>query len=277
MKLGGNKLKYKLVAIDMDGTLLNSRNQVSKKTIEVLNQVRNKGVETVIATGRLLKSASYYANLLGFSNSIITSNGALMVDEKGKILYEDILGPREIEKIVELSKKHDVYHHFYSEDRFYAQHISREVMSFYDEGDSEMNIDIELYENLSDILENKNIRIHKCLYVENHEKDKLKRLDYELKAIKNLNITSSWHNNIEVMNKGVSKARALEELCRMKGIKPEEVIAIGDNANDIPMLEYAGYSIAMGNALDLVKEVADYTTLTNDEDGLALALERIIL
>lgn len=270
-------MKYKLIAIDMDGTLLNSKNQLSNRTIQTLKRVREKGVETVIATGRLYKSASYYANLLGISNSIITSNGALMLDEKGNVLYENTLDKEKLEKIVKLSSKHNIYHHFYSRDKFYAQYISKEVLKFYNEGNQKMNIDVQVYKNLSEIVNNKDIKIHKCLYIENHGKEKLEKLDLELKSIEGLNITSSWHNNIEVMNKDVSKGKALEELCKIKNINPEQVIAIGDNQNDIPMLDYAGYSIAMGNALDLVKNTADHITLTNDQDGLAVALEKIIL
>ncbi len=270
-------MKYKLVAIDMDGTLLNSRNEVSMRTIETLRAVRAKGVETVIATGRLFKSASYYADFLGFSNSIITSNGALMADERGNILYEKSLNRETIEIIEELSNKYDIYNHFYSKDKFYSKIESREILKFYDEGDQKNKIDLRVYRDLNEILNNRNINIHKCLYVENKDKEKLKALNNELKSVSGINITSSWSNNIEVMGEGVSKGNALEELCRIKNIDPEQVIAIGDNKNDLSMLNYSGYSIAMGNALEEVKSQVDHVTLSNDEDGLALALEKIIL
>ena len=106
--------------------------------------------------------------------------------------------------------------------------------------------------------------------------DKLRRVREDLSKIEDIERTSSWYNNIEIMHKGANKGEALKALIKYLGIDREEVIAFGDNYNDLPMIELAGLGVVMGNADEAVKEKADYVTSTNMEDGVAKAIYKFL-
>lgn len=271
-------MKYKLMAMDMDGTLLNSSSRVSKRTYEALKKAEDKGVKIVLATGRLYKSAIYYAENLGLKNAIITSNGALIHDIDGNIIYENNLSDSSALEIMETIEKYNLYYHLYTTDSVYSKTINKEILSrYYADFEGNLIIGTNKFKEFQDILGNGN-KFNKILVADNTDtREKLRALEKDLLRIKGIEVTSSWVNNLEMMNKNVSKKTAVMYLCESLNINPEEVITIGDNENDIPMIEYAGLGIAMNNGLDIVKERADYITDTNDNDGVAKAIEKFIL
>ena len=118
--------------------------------------------------------------------------------------------------------------------------------------------------------------IYKFIFIDNDTK-KLYKLREELKNIKNINVSSSWSNNIEVMEEEVSKGNSLKYLCERLNVKRENVIAIGDNENDMSMIDFAGLGVSMGNGNKKLKTIADIITSTNDEDGVAKIIEKYIL
>lgn len=267
---------YKLVAIDMDGTLLNSKNQVSERTIEAINNAKKKGVHIVLSTGRILKSASYYSKSLGLRNPIIASNGALMVDGDYNIFYKKPLEMNLVKDIADLALKEKIYCHFYDETSFYSNIKIKEVLEFYNEGNESLSIDIKIYKDISEIVERDDLNIYKFLFIENN-KEKLQSFRNKLQTLENINISSSWSNNVEAMKEKVSKGEALRVLSKILNINPSEIIAIGDSENDLSMLSYAGLAVAMGNGDNNVKEKASYITDSNDRDGVAKVIEKFIL
>lgn len=120
------------------------------------------------------------------------------------------------------------------------------------------------------------MNIYKFLFIDN-EREKLVKLRQELSTLNGINISSSWDNNLEVMDNWVSKGNSLEFLCNKLKISAKDVIAIGDNENDLTMINYAGLGVSMGNAADIVKNNADIITTTNDEDGVAKIIEKYVL
>lgn len=269
-------MKYKLVAIDMDGTLLNSENKISEGTRRAIENARKQGTHIVIATGRILKSALHYSESLGLRNPLIACNGAIMVDEGHDVLYEKHIEKKNVIDIINLAKSEDVYFHFYDKSNFYSDKRVEEVLKFYNEGSKTMDIGLNIFNDTKEIIDMKDLNVYKFIFIDNN-KDKLDRFREKLSKVEDINISSSWINNVEAMGQSVSKGEALRELCKKLKVKAEEVIAIGDSENDLSMLEFAGLGVAMGNGDQIVKENSDYITATNNDDGVAKVIEKYIL
>lgn len=270
-------MEYKLIAIDMDGTLLNSKNEVSERTRRAILKAGEKGTHVILATGRLLTSAIQHSNRINLRRPIISSNGAVVVDENKKIIYEKSIQREAIEAISYLADKENLYYHFYTRDSFYSNQYVEDIIEFYNpKGVKKENmVKFNLYKDIKEIIDN-NIDIYKFIFIDNDTK-KLYKLREELKNIKNVNVSSSWSNNIEVMEEEVSKGNSLKYLCERLNVKRENVIAIGDNENDMSMINFAGLGVSMGNGNKKIKTIADIITSTNDEDGVAKIIEKYIL
>ena len=261
----------------MDGTLLNSNNEVSKRTREAIIKAREKNVHIILATGRLVTSAMKYSSIIDIKSPIISSNGAVIVDSNKEIIFEKHINEDLVESIADIGEKSGLYYHFYTEDSFYSNQYDEEIIDFYNPKGikEEEKVEFNLYKDIKDVLD-KNIKIYKFIFIDNDPK-KLYKLREELESIKNINICSSSKNNIEVMSQEVSKGDSLSTLCKMLKISRKEVIAIGDNENDLSMIEFAGLGVAMGNGTQKIKELADIITCNNDEDGVAKIIEKYIL
>lgn len=270
------ELKYKLVAIDMDGTLLNSEKQISERTRKAIENAKIQGTHIVICTGRILKSALYYSESLGLKNPLIACNGAIIVDEDRNVIYEKALEREKIREISNLAKLEDIYCHFYDKSNFYSNIRSKEVLKFYNEGSEEVNIAVNVFDDIEEIMEVQDLNVYKFIFIDNN-RDKLNKLREKLDKLGNINTTSSWINNIEAMGLNVSKGEALKVLCKKLNIEPEEVIAIGDSENDLSMLKFAGLGVAMENGDKLIKEYSDHITDSNDENGVAKVIEKFVL
>lgn len=272
-------MKFKLVAIDMDGTLLNSQNEVSNRTRMAIEEASKRGAHIVLATGRLLRSAVNYAEELRLEKPIIACNGAVIVDEDKNILYEKSIKMDTVGTIMEIGAENNMYYHFYDRDSFYSNIHDDEILKFYNTKSAKergREVKINIFNNIEEVVNNKDLNVYKFLFLD-EDRSKLDDLKDKLSHITNINICSSWHNNIEVMDKEVSKGNSLKRLCERLNISRDQVIAIGDNENDISMIDYAGLGVAMGNGVDKVKKYADTVTDTNNEDGVAKIIEKYIL
>ena len=272
-------MEYKLIAIDMDGTLLNSQNKISKRNIKALHRAIEEGVYVVLSTGRILKSALYYSKYIKLSNPIVACNGAIVsFGDERNILYEKALERETAEKLIRLAEENHIYYHFYDMDTFYSRVLDEEMVNHYKSSENnfgKQNINFKILENPLKILEEEP-KIYKFVFVEN-EKYKLECFRNVLREIEGIDISSSWHNNVEVMNKGVSKGEGLKQLCKTLDVDTSQVVAIGDNENDISMFQVAGLAIAMENGDDIAKEYSHVITDINDEDGVAKAIEKYVL
>lgn len=269
-------MKYKLVAIDMDGTLLNSNNEVSERTKKAIEMAKKKGVHIILSTGRVLKSALSYSRNLDLKNPIVACNGAIIVDEDANIIYKRPIDNNKVKEIVNLARRKNIYYHFYDESKFYSHVKVDEVLQFYNEGNENTSIDIKVFQDIEEIVKHKDLNVYKFLFIDNNQ-DNLQDLRGELDKLGDISTSSSWANNIEAMGLNVSKGEAIRELCTRLQVKPEEVIAIGDSENDLSMLRFAGLGVSMGNGDESIKKQADYTTDSNDEDGVAKVIEKFIL
>lgn len=267
-----------MVAIDMDGTLLNSSNEISERNKIVLKELPKRGVDVVISTGRIFTSALYYSKILGIKTPIIACNGAYIKShEDGRILYENPVDYDDLKEVLDCFEEKNMYYHFYDSDTFYAKELKYNALKYYNwnkKQPKEDKIKIKVIDKIEEILENRELDVYKIVTMDKEEY-KLEDVRRQLSINEDIEIVSSWRGSLDIMNKGVSKGNALKELCNLYSIKPEEVVAIGDNENDLSMLKFAGMGVAMGNGEKMVKDFADIITDTNDNDGVAKIIEKI--
>lgn len=265
-------MSIKLVALDLDDTLLDNKRRISPKTAELIKKVREKGILVTLATGRMYSSALFYAKRLDMELPLITYQGALVKNSaSGEVLYYKPLDPESAGKIADFFRQNQVHYNAYLGDNLYMEKITPEGRDYIDL----TGIEAKFAENLAE--EVKRTGSVKLMAISYDEK---KILDLEKKLRENygekFNITRSKPYFLEVMHGKANKAEALKVVAEHYGIHKEEVLAVGDSYNDIEMLRWAGIGVAVGNAPQLVKEAADYVTFSNEEEGVAWILQNLL-
>lgn len=275
-------LKYKLIAMDMDGTLLNSQKQVTEYTKDVLRKAADKGVKLVVCTGRIFTSAKSYARIIGTKAPIIASNGAYIREkDREEVIYEKYINKEKLHNIIRISREWGFYPHIYTTDTIYSEkliHSSLNYSKWNETVPEDEKINIKIVDSLEEIV-NKNGEsfLKVVVMAQDDEIERLQQLKNYIKENIDIAVFSSYMNNFEVMDKEVSKGRALEILAGFYNLSKDEIICFGDNENDKTMFEFAGLPVAMGNAEDELKKIAAYITDSNDDDGVAKAIEKIVL
>ena len=272
--------KIKLVAIDLDGTLLTSDKKVTENTIKTLKKVIEQGIIVVIATGRPILGLDTVIQEVPRSPYILTTNGARIVNiETGEVMLERLIPHEVVLEIFDVLRKYDcVKEIFYkgqgfvsTEDfeRIHLYHIKPEMIEYFQRTRKPIP---DLIEYIKETKGNgdKAQAIFRDMKVR-------EQVWKELQDLGKLNLTDSLSYNIEINAKGVEKGSSLKFLVEKLGILQEEVMALGDGSNDVRMLEYAGMGVAMGNAREEIKRVANVVTASNDDEGVAKALEQYIL
>jgi Cof subfamily protein (haloacid dehalogenase superfamily) len=271
---------YKLVAIDLDGTLLDSEKHISKENIEAVGEALDNDCKVVICSGRVYNAAAYYAQVVNTPHPVISCNGAVITDQStGEVIYDKPLEPEVSERIIDICHRQKVYFHAYVNNDMYTEALKYDAlqyMKFNERIAKRYNIKIHLVENFGADLRKAQMLVSKFVVISD-DRAKLASLRKEVEAVGNIEIASSADNNFEVYRLGVNKGEALRFLSGKLGIDRESIAAIGDNENDYSMINYAGLGIAMGNALECIKRVSRHVTLDNDENGVAYALKRFIL
>lgn len=273
-------MKFKLLCIDMDGTLLNSKKEITEKNKQYLRKAQEAGVKVVISTGRLFTSADYYADLVGIKAPIISANGAFIREkDENKVIYKSLLGKDNCEIILKVLKKYDLIPNFHTSNAIFTEGSNPHIQMYLktnEDHPADKRIEIQTVIDWSQVFESYKEELLKCIAID-MDYEKIAKAKEELSAVEQLEVVSSSSNNFEVMCSGVSKGRGVEILAAYYNIKREEIICIGDNENDASMIAYAGLGVAMGNADEEIKTMAQYVTASNDEDGVAEVIEKFIL
>ncbi|NFT06125.1 MULTISPECIES: Cof-type HAD-IIB family hydrolase [Clostridium] len=275
-------MKYKLICIDMDGTLLNGHSSISERNKEALKKAVNKGVQVAISTGRIFASADYFAELIGIKTDLISCNGAYIKNRStNEIIYSNTLTNEQVLKIHNSIKGHNFRIMYYTHDTAivdspfpenHTYNLTNKLVS------DEKKVKFFITSDINEILEIYNNKIIKIICIDNgDDKDTLFKVKNNLLKFSDIETVSSENNNFEIMQKDVSKGNAAKILSEKLGIKPEEVVCIGDNENDLSMIKFAGLGVAMGNGSDVIKKIANYITDTNVNDGVAKVIEKFIL
>ncbi|WP_297637557.1 Cof-type HAD-IIB family hydrolase [uncultured Clostridium sp.] len=276
-------MKYKMVCIDMDGTLLGKKRKISEESKEVLRKARKKGVHIVITTGRLYNNAAYFSDLIGVDSAVIGGNGAIIREKrKTEEIYRSKFNIDICQKLLHLANKHKVVLHFHTTNSIISNsYISINVAKIVLKGrrNEEFKIDLAAIKRKkawNKFLETEGEKITKTILF-SPSAERIQAYRRELDQMKEITYFVSGTRSIEINMKDVSKGNAVKKLAEYYGVKREEIICIGDNENDVSMIKYAGLGIAMGNAIPKIKEVADYITDTNINDGVRKAVEKFVL
>jgi Cof subfamily protein (haloacid dehalogenase superfamily) len=264
-------MQYKLIAVDIDGTLLNSEGIITEKTREAIQRAVAKGAIFSICTGRPIQGVEGFNSLLNLDSPFITYNGAMIVMGKSKeILFEQSLSPEVARNIIRIGKELETTMIIWSNNKLYVYEINDKT-NYYNRV---LKVDPIVIEDEEEILQN---GVTKILWY-----DDPKNLEaYQVRLKEELKDSCNFHTSqpiyLEFVDKNISKATAMEKIGEHFGIKREEMIAIGDGFNDLAMIEYAGLGVAMGNAPQAIKDRANYVTLSNDEDGIAHVLDKFVM
>lgn len=275
-------MEIKLVAIDMDGTLLRSNNELSDRVKNAVISAAQRGVKIIISTGRIYQSAKYYSRLLGIDSVVISCNGAFIKEyKKDSMIFKCSIPNESLVQIANvLNEYNDVHYRMYSERTYYAKEYNQKVYDYMDWNGRQIKedqVDIRIVENPMDIAVSIDEIFKLFIGQQGISRDRFDSLVSRLNTIDDVYCVSSIPESVDVINKRVSKGNALEFISGYYDIPRENMMAIGDNYNDIEMIQYAGIGVAMGNAENALKDVADFITTTNMEDGVALAIEKFVL
>jgi len=288
---------YKLIAIDLDGTLLNSYGVVSENDKTSLVKAKQNGVEVVIASGRSTTSVKNIANDLGVCRYIICGNGSLIYDlSKDEIIYDKFIDKKKVLQIIKVCEQNSIYYNIYTEDMVIAKTLNNNVLFYHQENASKpdakktkINLVQNIYEYVEK-LENQNI-----LKITISDSDSIifNGIIRKLREIKDIDVLDVAHMSRKIIKKGteevsleyyytevttknVDKWYAIEYLMEQLHISKEEVMTIGDNINDKIMIENAGCGVAMGNSAPYIKECADIVVSDNNNDGVSEAVQQKI-
>ena len=266
---------YKLLALDMDGTVLNSEKKITPRTKLAIDDLISRGVYVVVSTGRnLAELADYREDFKAMNYGIMISGGMIYDFFNDKPIKVHAVDEETIYKLIDLGLEERAMIHLHTVKQSIAREEDIQNMAAFDMGIYQDMFDrlCERYDDPKDY-----IRTHpgEVIKVNLYHRDKASR-DRNFARIKPLNLSISYAEafNLEMSPANVTKASGLRELCEFLKIDLSEAVAIGDADNDKEILQTAGLSVAMGNADDEIKGLADFVTLDNDNDGVAFAIEK---
>ena len=272
---------YKLICIDMDGTLLNKNHKVSEENRKALKEALAKGVRIAISTGRVFPTIEVYSKLLGIDVDVICSNGSYIRERNSEdIIFKSTLSENLLNKIYNMTRKYNFLTYFDTTDGIISETKIPDNDS-YRLMNSWMNEEkIKLYEvsDFKDAFNDEKHSILKVILIQTKMSKTFEDAKEDLKEISEIaDLAYSWGGAVEIMEKGTTKGNAVKMLAKKLNIKREEIMCIGDSGNDLSMLKEAGLSVVMGNASDKIKEYADFVTDTNENSGVAKAIRRFVL
>jgi 5-amino-6-(5-phospho-D-ribitylamino)uracil phosphatase len=242
-------VEIKLIALDMDGTLLNDEHEVSEENRKAIKEAQEKGVFVVLSTGRSLRNCQKHADSLALTSYLVTVNGSEIYDDQRGLVERNLVSSESIQWMLELTQKHKI--------RYWAISTNR---NFFDEMPEDIHAEewLKFGFNIKDV----------------PTRDRIQK---ELEARGGFELSNSTPTNIEVNPVGINKAKGLSLVCERLGIDMKNVMAVGDSLNDLAMINAAGLGVAMGNAQETVKKAADWITANNNEDGVAAAIRKWVL
>jgi 5-amino-6-(5-phospho-D-ribitylamino)uracil phosphatase len=278
-----------LIALDMDGTLLNANGQISERNKQAIIKAQQQGHIVAIITGRARKDALALLEQAGLVCPIMSLNGAVMTLADGTVIDDIPLDKQSLVPVLEwVRKQPELYCEIYTNKAVYVGLHNREHLEKLAESVGEEEPDLKrivqkqfqqarvtYVDDIRDIWREDDIAFYKVLIFSLH-KGRLQEAAERFATVPGVTVTSSHPNNIEINDKRATKGEALMKLAAYYQLDLKDTVAIGDSLNDLSMFSVAGYRVAMENAEPELKEICDDVTASHDEDGVALALEKIV-
>lgn len=288
---------YKLIAVDLDGTLLNSYGTISEENRKAIKKVQKEGVKVVLASGRTTNSIKTLAEELGENEYIICGNGSLIYDlKKDEIIYDKFIDKNKALQIIQICEQNSIYYNVYTEDMVIAKTLDNNVLFYHQENSNKPDskkTKINLVDNIYEYV--KNLKEKNILKFTISDKSRIifNSIIKKLRNIKNIDVLDVAHMSRKIIKSGteevsleyyyteitsenVDKWNAIEWLAEKLEIKREEIMTIGDNINDKMMIENAGLGVAMRNSDPIIKEISDKIVASNNENGVAEAIYNIL-
>ena len=273
--------QIKMIGLDLDGTLLNEQKQLTEYTKNVLARAIEKGIVVLVATGRPVTGVP--RELLDFPGMryVLTSNGGRILDmQEQKILYANPVPYGLAAEILEISEDYDTLKEIYFDGQGYVRESELARVREFLPNPAMADYVLHTRKGIGDIWEKMEEmkghgldKVHLLFRDEEERKNARKRI----LGLGELSVSASLGRNLEINAPGVNKGKGLLKLGEFLGIRKEEIMACGDGDNDLSMIEAAGLGVAMENADDEVRQAADYITCSNNEDGVAKAIEKFAL
>ncbi|EUJ33823.1 haloacid dehalogenase [Listeria floridensis FSL S10-1187] len=265
----------KLVAIDIDGTLLNDHHEVTPKVNEAIQKAKQMGVKVVLCTGRPLVGVEQYLSELKLREEgdyVISFNGALVQDTHSKEVVSHLtLTQGDLVEIAEAADRASLHMHFFDEKTLYTPNRN---IGKYTVVEAYLTNSPLVFEEIQNIPFD--FKVSKAMMIDEQDilEAGIKKLPSDFYDKYHLVRSAPFY--LEILNRDASKGNAVHQLADLLHIDQSEVMCIGDHENDVTMLEYAGTAVAMGNAIQKLKDIADFVTETNNNDGVAAAFEKFI-
>lgn len=267
-------MKYKILVLDLDGTLTNNKKEITPHTLHTLLQAQEQGIKIVLASGRPTYGIAPLADALKldqYEGYVLAYNGGQIIDWKNKkCMYENVLDPEVYPYLYECARKNGFTILSYKDEYIVSENAEDQYVRHEAFLNKMKSITVPSF---LDVI---NFPVAKCLIVGDPEP--LSGLEQEMKTELSgrMNVFRSEPFFLELVPNGIDKAKSLAVLLDEIGMKKEEMIACGDGFNDLSMIRFAGLGVAMDNAQNIIKDEADYITLSNEEDGVAAVVEKFI-
>ena len=286
---------YKLIAIDLDGTLLNSYGIITENTKKIIKKVEEQGVNIILASGRPIDSIQAIANEIESKKYFIAGNGAIVYDiEKDEIIYENCLKKQKVLEIIKICEENSIGYSIYTEKEILTTALKYNVLYYHKENlkkSEDKKTKISIIQNMEEYIKNDNTSRYLKITVCDEDKivfDSIIRKLRNLKDIEVLDVSHMARKTIkqgteeiaveyyytEISRKNVDKWNAIEFLAKKLEIDSKDIMAIGDNINDKQMIENAGLGVAMGQSTPVITNVANEVTSSNNEEGVAKILRK---
>ena len=286
---------YKLVVIDLDGTMLNSYGIVTENTKNTIKKIEEQGIEVIIASGRPIDSIKEIAREIESKNYFIAGNGAIVYDiKKDKIIYEKTLSKEKVLEIIKICEENSISYNVYTEKEILATSLKYNVLYYHKENlkkEENKKTKINIVKNMYEYIKNKEDARYLKITICDESKTVFNSIIRKLKELKEIEILEVSHMArktirqgteefsisyyyTEISEENVDKWNAIEFLIEKLNINKNEIMAIGDNSNDKNMIENAGLGIAMKQSSPSVINIADEVTDGNNEEGVAKILQK---
>lgn len=289
---------YKLIAIDLDGTLLNSYGTISEEDKIALKRAIEKGIKVVLTSGRGTMSVKNFANELDIQGEIICGNGAIIYNlQEDKIIYNQYIDKKKVLQIIKICEENSIYYNVFTEDTILTSSLAYNVLFYNQENvkkPDNKKTNINIIPNIYKYIEEREKEDYLKICICDKNNIIFGGIMKKLQEVKNVNVMEVAHMArkliangtdyvpveyyiTEIMNQNADKWNAIEFLIKELGIDRSEVIAIGDNVNDEQMLKNADLGVAMGNSAPYIKEMAKEVTLDNNSGGVRNIVEKYLL
>ncbi|MBF4694850.1 Cof-type HAD-IIB family hydrolase [Fusibacter ferrireducens] len=273
--------KYKMVCLDLDGTLLNSKNKISEQTLSTLREVEKRGIKIVVVTGRAGFDAKRHAEMISKDAYFIGSNGAVSGSvSDDKLIHENPFSGTVLTEILTWANEMNINPVLYSNKKIFVTGFREYLMHLYYA--KKMKLDTNRYLSFKSkkkwkmsMWNQSDMKIHKIVFFAIRSK-KMNYFESILRKHKKIEMALTGKGCFELTDKGINKSYGIKILSEYFGIDKTEIIAFGDSENDLEMIKYVGCGVAMQNATSQVKAISDRITASNDDEGVSIMLKEML-